>query len=121
MDALSRFSMPGILFLLTLASGLWLSNSGKPLNTVIFTIHKLIALAAVILVIMYIANTIKGVEVQVITISLLVIAGLCVLALFTTGALISMGKLNYELSLTIHRIAPLVAAAAMALVVWRTL
>jgi hypothetical protein len=38
----------GLLFLLTLASGVWVSHSGKPINVVIFTIHKLIALATVI-------------------------------------------------------------------------
>src|SRR5271157_2139763 len=48
MDVASKFITPGILFLLTLAFGLWLSHSGKPLNTVFFTAHKLIALAAVI-------------------------------------------------------------------------
>jgi len=121
MDTISRFTLPGILFLLTLASGIWLSNSGKPLNTVIFTIHKLIALAAVVLIVMYISNALKNVEIQVITISLLIIAGLSVLALFATGALISMGKLSYEINLIIHRIAPLAVAAALALVVWRTL
>ena len=121
MDTISRFILPGILFLLTLASGIWLSNSGKPLNTVIFTIHKLIALAAVVLVVIYISNILKGMEIQALTISLLAIAGLCVLGLFASGALISLGKLNYEISLSIHRIAPLVAAAATALVIWRTL
>jgi hypothetical protein len=70
---------------------------------------------------MYISNALKGLEIQALTISLLAIAGLCVLALFATGALISLGKLNYELSLSIHRIAPLILTAAVALVVWRTL
>lgn len=48
MDAITKFTIPGIVFLLTLASGFWLSRGGKPLNGVIFNIHKLIALGAVV-------------------------------------------------------------------------
>lgn len=36
----------GLLFLFIFLSGFWLSHSGKPYNTLIFTIHKLIGLAA---------------------------------------------------------------------------
>jgi hypothetical protein len=45
----------------------------------------------------------------------LVVAGLCVVALFASGAMISIGKLDYTLTLTIHRVAPvlLVIAAGM--------
>jgi hypothetical protein len=48
LDTVSRFIIPGSVFLLTLVSGVWLSCSGKPLNTGIFTVHKLIALGAVV-------------------------------------------------------------------------
>ena len=47
MDIAARFVTPGIVFLLTLASGLWFEPRGKPLNAAIFTVHKLIALGAV--------------------------------------------------------------------------
>ena len=40
----AKLLIPGIVFLLTLASGLWLSRSGKPLKAAIFIVHKLIAL-----------------------------------------------------------------------------
>ena len=55
---------PGIVLLLTLASGIWLSNSGKPLNTAIFTLHKLIALGVVILTAIQFFNLLKNSEVQ---------------------------------------------------------
>jgi hypothetical protein len=38
----------GLLLLATIPSGIWLSRKGKPYNTGIFTIHKLIAVAAVV-------------------------------------------------------------------------
>jgi hypothetical protein len=56
---------------------------------------------------------------------LLVLAGLCVVALFATGALMSMGKLDYALMLTIHRVTPFLLVISMVLTVylliWRKL
>ncbi len=43
-----RIIVTGVLFGLTLAFGVWLSQAGKPYNPVLFNIHKLTALAAVI-------------------------------------------------------------------------
>ena len=48
MNAYSVYLLPGIAFLLTTGTGIWLSQLGKPLNGVLFTVHKLVAVAAVI-------------------------------------------------------------------------
>jgi hypothetical protein len=42
----------GLLFLFTLASGLWLSRMGRPHNVLISTVHKLVALGALVLLIL---------------------------------------------------------------------
>lgn len=52
------------MFFLTIGSGIWLSNSGKPYNTVIFTIHKLIALTAVVFTVILIVNLFRNVEIE---------------------------------------------------------
>jgi hypothetical protein len=118
MDTLTKFITPGVILLLTLASGLWLSNSGKPLNTVIFTIHKLIALGTVVMAGIQLSGTLKNSESQSGPIALLVLAGLCVMALFATGALMSIGKLSYAVLLGIHRSATIVAAISATLAVY---
>jgi NADPH:quinone reductase-like Zn-dependent oxidoreductase len=64
METASKFIIPGILFLLTLAAGVWLSQSGRPLNTLIFTVHKLIALAAVMTTTVQLYGLLKGTGVQ---------------------------------------------------------
>ena len=48
----------GLLFLFILISGFWVSRSGKPYNSLIFNIHKLIGLAAGIFLIriVYLTN-----------------------------------------------------------------
>ena len=92
MDVVAKFITPGFIFLLTLVSGFWLSNSGKPLNTLIFTAHKLIALAAVIITSIVIYSLIENVEIQFMIVTLIVVLGLCILASFVTGALLSLDK-----------------------------
>lgn len=105
MDTLSKFTTPGIIFLLTLAFGVWLSLAGKPYNGILFNIHKLIALGAVILTAVQLFEVLKDTGIQVVPILLIVVAVACAIALFATGALMSQGKLNYEVMLTIHKLA----------------
>lgn len=114
METLSKFSLPGIVLLLTLASGFWLGSSGKPLNTALFNLHKLIALAAVILTAVQLNGALKSTDIQALLVTLAVVAGVCVLALFTTGALMSLGKLSYDTLQITHTIAAILVVVAMA-------
>ena len=107
-----KFVIPGVLFILTLAFGFWLSRSGKPYHTLLFNIHKLIALAAVVVTAIQTFNALKIGETQPILIVLLIVIGVCAAALFVTGALMSANKATGRATLTIHRIAPLLAALA---------
>ncbi len=45
-------------------------------------------------------------------------AGLCFLALFATGALMSLEKLDYAVMRTVHQVVPFVAALAVAVAVY---
>jgi hypothetical protein len=103
MDIISRFSTLLLLFILTLAFGFWLSKVGKPYNGALFNIHKLIALGAVVLAVIQISKA--GAAGSPLLIAALILAGLCAVALFASGALMSIGKLDYALTLTIHRVA----------------
>ena len=103
MDTLFKFLAPALLLLLTLAFGIWLSLSGKPYNSILFNIHKLIALAAVVVTVIQLYRLLKGTPIQVPPIVLIILAGLCVLALFFSGAMTSAGKLDYPMMLSIHR------------------
>lgn len=118
MDMLSKLITPGILFLLTLASGVWLSSAGKPLNNIIFTIHKLIALAVVVLTIIQMYKLFAITEIQLLFMALIIFTGLCVLALFATGALMSLANPAYNIWLTIHKVAPALAFISMSVMVY---
>ncbi|MBN1312951.1 MAG: hypothetical protein JXB30_16170 [Anaerolineae bacterium] len=118
MDTLSKFTIPGILLVLTLSFGFWLSHLGKPYNSALFNVHKLIALGTVVIAVIQFSKILKGADSLALIIVLLVLAGLCIIALFASGALMSMGKMEYTLALTIHRIAPVVMVVAMVLIAY---
>lgn len=105
MNILSRLVIPGIAFILTVAFGLGLSRSGRPYNGLLFNVHKLIALAAVIVTVIQFARILGDADLPVLSIALLALAGLGSMALFASGALMSAGKLDHVLLRTIHRVA----------------
>ncbi len=113
---LSKFLFPGIAFILTLVFGFWVTHVGKPYNVALFNIHKLIALGVVVATVIQLVKTLKNTDTQALIILSLVVAALCVIALFASGALMSMDKLDYALMLTIHRVAPVVLVIAMVVV-----
>lgn len=118
MELANKFITPGIVFILTVAFGFWLSNAGKPYNGILFNIHKLIALAGVILtVVQFVKLPQRPAPISLVAL-LLFLAVLCVIALFVSGALMSAGKLDYALMLTIHRVAPFVLVLALGLMVY---
>jgi len=105
-----RVETCAVLFLLTLLSGVWLSHFGKPLNTAIFTLHKLIALATVVVIAVSVYNLYRIADIHAILVPAVVVAtGLLFLALFVTGALLSLEKPASEAILRVHQVAPLLA------------
>lgn len=114
----SKFVLPIILFILTVAAGFWVSKTGKPYNTAIFTLHKLLALAAVVLAAIAIVGLMKAASAPTLIIALLVLAALSVLALFGTGALMSIQKTVGSVWLLIHRAAPFVLVGSSFSAIW---
>ena len=108
----------GLFFLFTIVTGIWLSNSGKPLNTLIFTIHKFTALGAVIFTAMVIRNLLKNVEVKTAIVTLIIVTVLFVLTLFISGALLSLGKPVNNIILTIHSVTPIPTVGTIAMIIY---
>jgi hypothetical protein len=108
----SYLLFPGVIFLATLSTGIWLSKMGKPLNPLLFNIHKLIALGTVIFTCIEAIRLMKTVDIQMPHIYLLISAILCVITLFVTGALMSAWRPGDRLLLTFHNLFPFLAAAA---------
>lgn len=111
----SRIVWCGVLFLLTLLSGFWVAHSGRPLNMVIVTIHKLISLATVVLTGITMINLLRALGIRsLVDTGLTVLTGLIFLALLVSGGLLSMERPAPRFVLLIHQIAPWLAVAAAA-------
>jgi hypothetical protein len=104
MNILTKFLTPIIGFLITVAFGFWLGKIGKPYNDILFNIHKLIALGTVILAFVQVYKSIKVIEPQSLLLVSLAGVAICVLALFASGAFLSIGNVKYETAKLIHNI-----------------
>ena len=114
MDIQSKILFPLFGFVLTIAFGLWLSRKGKPYHGLLFNVHKLIALGTVILAAMRGYQMLTNAEPQAVGIFLLLLAALCVIALFVSGALMSAGKGEYKMMKLVHHLAPVFGILGMA-------
>jgi hypothetical protein len=113
-----KISISGLLFLFSIVTGLLLHKSGRPLNTSIFTIHKLTAVGLVIFMVLLIYNFLKDTNIEITTLLLIIVAGLSFLALFVSGALLSIEKTTNKKKLLTHNIATLLALFSTTAVVF---
>jgi hypothetical protein len=114
----SQIPITGLFFVLTLAFGVWLSNAGKPYNSLLFTIHKLVALGAVISTAVALYHLRTGVDMTAFAFGAIVLTGALVLGLFITGALLSIGKPDHAAILMVHRVAPLLVTVSAATAIY---
>ena len=115
----TKLILAGLLFLFALLSGIWVSHSGKPINVVIFTIHKLIALATVIVIAMSVYDLYKALDLRTfIELAVIVSTGLLFLALFITGALLSRNIPLPTAILRIHQVAPMLALVSSTITIY---
>ncbi len=108
--------LAGIFLLFSILSGVWLTRTGRPLNVVVLTAHKLISLGAVISISVAIywlslARAISPAE----WINIL-ITGILLLTLFASGAVLSAGKVTKGALLVAHRSFPFLAAICFVLI-----
>jgi hypothetical protein len=108
----------GFLFLFTFISGFWLSRSGKPFSVIILTIHKLISLAAAVLLGIVIYRINQVVPLRTIELAAGVVTGLFFLDAVVSGGLLSIGKPMPAVILTMHRITPYLTVFAGAVTLY---
>lgn len=108
MNSASLLLCTGVLFIVTVIFGFWLSHLGKPYHQILFNVHKLIALAVVVLVGLEFSKLLKSGNVESKIILLVIFFAVMVISLFASGAIMSLDKLNFTMLRWIHRIAPIV-------------
>lgn len=127
---MSAFASPnmigGVLFFIALGSGIVLGQMGKPLNDLVFMIHKLIALGTIIALAVGVYTLHKAGGIQTVHVTIFAITGLLLIALFVSGALLSLVagavlSLNEPVLLVIsrvHQIVPVLALVASVMSVY---
>jgi hypothetical protein len=110
----------GILFLLTLITGVIVSSSGRPLSVGLVTVHKLIAVGAVVLIGLAVNQLYKTADGKLfIELSVMVISGILFLALVATGALLTREEMRLpEVVLKVHQVAPLLALVSSTITIY---
>jgi hypothetical protein len=109
----SRIAVIGLLFLVTLLSGVWLSRNlrlndprpfGKPLTGADSAVHKLSALAMGLIAGLTIRNLRRGIEFRSIELTAVIVAGLLFLLMVVSGSLLSLGKARNNGILALHNV-----------------
>lgn len=104
----NKFLFAGIFFVLIILSGLWLSHTGRPLNTLILTVHKLISLGAVVFLAITIYRIHQATPLSPLEIAISACTFVFFIALIATGGLLSTAKTMPAAILKIHQITPFV-------------
>lgn len=110
-----RLILIGILLAITFITGYWLGKTGRPYSMVLSTIHKLVALAAVVLSTIAVLNLHKEVHPGSIVIIMAALSGLLFLLEIVTGGLLSMEKPPPDAIETIHKIVPYIVVLSTAI------
>lgn len=100
-----KLILTAVFFVLTLVLGFWVRKTGKPYPAAVFTLHKLTALACAVFTVIVVINQFKLAPVQSQFVLWIVLVGFSVVALFSTGAVMSIQKTLTLVWVWIHRVA----------------
>ncbi len=92
--------------MLMILSGLWLSRTGRPLNVLLLTIHKLISLAAVVYLVFTVVRIHQVTPLNAMEMIASAVTLILFLTLIATGGLLSAARPMPGIVLKIHQIVP---------------
>jgi hypothetical protein len=111
----------GLLFVIIFLSGILLSNSGRPLNVMVFTIHKLIGLAAIIFLAVTIYQINQQAALSATEVIVSVVTGLLFVGTIITGGLVSLEQPVPRVVLTLHQILPILTVLSTVVTLYHLL
>jgi hypothetical protein len=111
----------GLLVVLIFASGFWVSRAGKPYPALNFNIHKLIALATVVLFGILISKVNKATPLDSTQWLAVVITGVCALVTILSGGLVSIDRPMPAILSTLHKVFPYLSVFSVGWVLYSIL
>ena len=106
--------LSGLAFAVIFFTGFLLSRKGKPYNTLLSTIHKLIAMGILVFFIIFVFQTNRSSPISALEISASGLTVLLFLALIATGGILSAAKTIPRGIQIAHRILPYLAILSSA-------
>jgi len=104
----------GLLLVVIVLSGFWVSGPGKPYRTLPFTIHKLAGLATGVLLAIIVYQTHKAAPLGVADIAAIAVTVLCFVGIVVAGGVLSVAKEAPAFVLKLHQILPVLAVLSTA-------
>jgi hypothetical protein len=111
----SRYYVIGILFALIIITGVVTKGMGRPLNTAVFTVHKLMALAFVVYMVINVIGLLKNAQTNALMWAMIFVSGLLAITLFATGAILSFEKPAAKIIHILHNISPILLVISIGL------
>lgn len=107
-----------VLYFLAIASGIWLSHTGKPLNPVVLIIHVMFGLGTVVFTSFVIWNLL---QIEVLTKVILILAislGVLIVGLVASGILLSIDRGDNNQYLRTHNITTILGIIVSSLTIY---
>ena len=101
-----RFLGAGGFFLVIFLSGFWLSRAGAPYNALVLAVHKLISLAAIVILGVIAYRTNQVARLGTVDALALAAAGLFFLGAVATGGMLSAEKAMPAIVRRLHQVTP---------------
>jgi hypothetical protein len=109
-----RVACVGLSFVLIILSGIWLSHLGKPYNTGVFAVHKLVGVAVGVLLGIMVFQAHKATPLDVVQIAAIVITVLFFIGTVAAGSLLSIDLEVPTLVNKLHRFLPVLTVLSTA-------
>ena len=104
MEITTRFIPTGSILLLTILFGFWVSRRGRPYHNLLFNVHKLLALSGVVITVVRLFRLDPTLSYPIPLYILAAAAAVPVIALFATGAIMSIREEESRPVLLIHQL-----------------
>lgn len=101
-----------LLVVFIILSGIALSRTGRPLNTLILTAHKLITVGTIVFLGVMAHRANQSTPLSAIELGLAVVTGLFFLAMIASGGMLSVEKPAPAVVLRLHQIVPFLTVLA---------
>ncbi len=117
-DTQSWIIATGALFLCIFGSGVWLSSRGSPLHSGLLTVHKLVSLAALVLIGLTARQLRSQAAMSAVETGAAAVTALLFVFTIATGGVLSTGKPAPAAVLAAHRVTPFLTVLSTAVTLY---